>query len=290
MGSGAETSGTTMTAMPYFDEIFARLGRPESAELVDAFGARHVHWGYYADASSTDHSVQGLQTAAEAMTRRVTDAAQILPGQRVLDAGCGFGGTLASLNERVTPLSLTGLNIDSRQVERAQSLVRAEPGNAVDFVVGDACRMPFARTTFDRVLAVECIFHFPSRWAFFREAGRVLKPGGRLTLCDFVPYGPSLPLLAPQVATHGASIASFYGHSNPVPCTLTAYRALARLSGFRLDFDEDVTAHTLPTYSVVRGLTARLGHTQGERATELCERFARRGLIRYRILSFLRLS
>jgi hypothetical protein len=75
-----------------------------------------------------------------------------------------------------------------------------------------------------------------------------------------------------------------------VPCTLTAYRALARLSGFRLDFDEDVTAHTLPTYGAVRRLTAKLGHAPGERATELCERFARSGLIRYRILSFSRAS
>ena len=148
--------------------------------------------------------------------------------------------------------------------------------------------MPFARRSFDRVLAVECIFHFPSRWAFFREAARVLKPGGRLTLCDFVPYGPQLPLLVPQVAAHGASIAGFYGHSNPVPCTLTGYRALARLTGFRLDFDEDVTEHTLPTYAVVRRLTAKLGHEPGERATEHCERFARSGMIRYRILSFSR--
>jgi ubiquinone/menaquinone biosynthesis C-methylase UbiE len=279
-----------MSAMPYFDEIFARLEQPGSTELVDAFGARHVHWGYYADPSSTDDSVAGLQVAAEAMTRRLCDAANIRAGQQVLDVGCGFGGTIASLNERFSPLALTGLNIDPRQVERARTLVQAQPGNSVDFAEGDACRMPFAAASFERVLAVECIFHFPSRYRFFREASRVLKPGGRLTLCDFVPHGPTLPLLVPQFVAHGATIASFYGRSNPVPCTRAAYAALARITGFRLDFDEDVTRHTLPTYPVVRRLTRTLGHQPGERATAHTERFARSGLIRYRILSFERVG
>src|SRR5438034_5931485 len=43
----------------------------------------------------------------------------------------------------------------------------------------DACALPFPDASFDRVLAVECIFHFPSRLRFLKEAARVLKPGGR---------------------------------------------------------------------------------------------------------------
>ena len=113
---------------------------------------------------------------------------------RVLDAGCGFGGTLACLQDRVERLDLTGLNIDPRQLQRAQKLVQPRPGSSLRFVAGDACALPFADASFDRVLAVECIFHFPSRAAFLAEVRRVLRPGGVLVLSDFVPASAWVPV------------------------------------------------------------------------------------------------
>jgi ubiquinone/menaquinone biosynthesis C-methylase UbiE len=274
--------------MPYFDQVFQRLSAG-GGEIVTALGTRHAHWGDYAEPKATDDSLQAFCTATEALTRRVCDAGgPIEPGSRVLDVGCGFGGTVASINERVTRTELVGLNIDDRQVARARELVQARSENQVSFVHGDACDLPFEAASFDRVLAVECIFHFPSRTRFFAEAARVLRPGGRLTVCDFVPFGPTLPLLIVFVLLFGNAISKFFGHGNPAPCTKMMYGMLARKTGFRLEVDEDITRNTLPTYPALRRMLREVGLSSSERSTRYFEWTARARLIRYRVLSFVR--
>ena len=133
-------------------------------------------------------------TAAENLCRMVCDAAEIRDGMRIIDVGCGFGGTLASLNERFSDLQLVGVNIDARQLERAAELVTPQNGNSIEFVEADAARIPLPDNSFDVVLAVECVFHF-NRPGFFAETERLLDHGGTLTLSDFVPSERSLEYL-----------------------------------------------------------------------------------------------
>jgi SAM-dependent methyltransferase len=275
--------------LPYFDEILALAAASPAADLVRTLGTRHVHWGCYADAATRDDSVEGLVVAAEALTERLVALAGIADGQRVLDVGCGFGGTVAHLNESYSDMDLTGLNIDARQLERARTLVTARPGNRVTFVQGDASghNEGLADGGFDRVMAVECIFHFPSRRRFFREARRLLRPGGRLVLSDFVPYGPDIPWLMPWLLLHRREMGRFYGTVNYFPpMTAWGYGVLAKLTGFRLVVDEDITANTLPTYPVLLRIFGEVGHAPAARATEHVAYFSRVGWVRYRLLAF----
>ncbi|NJP11270.1 MAG: methyltransferase domain-containing protein [Leptolyngbyaceae cyanobacterium RU_5_1] len=271
--------------LPYFDILLEHINLGDAA-VQKTFG-RHVHWGYWENPWKADGSVDDFAAAAEQLTQRVYAAANVKEGDRVLDAGCGFGGTIASLNENFSNLNLVGLNIDPRQLERARQEVQPHGNNQIEFVEGDACQLPFADASFDVVLAVECIFHFPSRADFFHEARRVLRPGGRFAICDFVPlpvFNPIRRLLTNKVVS---AVEDTYGRVNS-ECTLADYRKLATDSGFTLTLKEDITGKTLPTYPVIRRLFEQLDKPDSAQATAEVELVSRLGLLRYLILGFTR--
>jgi cyclopropane fatty-acyl-phospholipid synthase-like methyltransferase len=276
---------------PYFDDLLARLEKGDATART-AFG-RHVHWGFWPDPQRADGTAQDYAAAAERLCRLVCDAAHIADGMRILDVGCGFGGTIASLNEGFHNLDMTGVNIDPRQLARAARTIVPQNGNRIRFVEADACALDFAPGSFDAVLAVECIFHFGSRTEFFRGAARALRPGGHLALSDFVPPPDALAALAARDPGQDEATRITYGRIN-VSCALDDYRRLAEQVGMTLTASRDVTDGTMPTYAFLQSdlrtrpdrQTARI-HA---RATSRIEIACRVGLLKYTVLAFTRRS
>ncbi|MBW2455759.1 MAG: methyltransferase domain-containing protein [Deltaproteobacteria bacterium] len=270
--------------LPYFDILLPELARGEQ-DVSTAFG-RHVHWGYWDDDHPANGSMVSFAQAAERMCRRVCDAGQAADDQQILDVGCGLGGTVASLNDRFDRLELTGLNIDQRQLDYAEQNVTARDDNRIAWVAGDACEMPFADESFDVVLAVECAFHFASRERFFREAERVLRPGGKLALCDFMPINAALPFMFTQRLLFNGYVNRVVGPTN-ISFSRDRYVQLAEAVGLQLIGEDDVTANTLPTYAVVRRVARRIGlHVlTAHLGTAGMQLVGRLGLLRYVILA-----
>jgi ubiquinone/menaquinone biosynthesis C-methylase UbiE len=113
-------------------------------------------------------------------------------GDRVLEVGPGFGATTRVL--ATMPLELTVVELEPHYCER----LRAELGDAVDVVRGDATELPFEDNRFTAVVCFTMLHHIPSRDLqdrAFAEIARVLRPGGTFAGTDSVGTGALFKLI-----------------------------------------------------------------------------------------------
>lgn len=117
------------------------------------------------------------------ITDAVLDAAAITVGDRVLDLGCGNGGTTLAAAEKVTAVgSVTAIDISAPMLERAQE--RADDAGLVNvtFVLGDASIYPFAENSFDAMVSRLGAMFFEDPEDTFRRMAPALASGGRIAL------------------------------------------------------------------------------------------------------------
>ena len=285
--------------LPYFDILLSL--RTEDAKGETDFD--FVHWGYWHDPKEFVPGIADYKKAQESMNDEVLSAAYLHDGMKVLDVGCGFGGTIKTLNENYSDMELTGVNIDPRQLEVAGELVKPRLENRVNWLEADAVDIPLPDSCFDVVLAVECIFHFPSRQRFLSEAARLLKPGGCLVVSDFCGANQvknDMDRVAPKSYVRNSFLrrkvrkwfGEGYGELGAEPGTDPPYRQMARNSGLELTLVRDITTNTLPTYDqilhFIRKVKKKTDIDTGSfiKSTYFLKWVSKLGLLRYVILAF----
>ncbi len=158
-------------------------------------------------------------------SRMIVEMAQIKPGDKVLDVGCGTGNlTLTAKAYAGESGSVNGIDASPEMIAEAQKKA-VRSGTDVIFEVGLVERLAFPDATFDAAISRLVIHHLPQdlKRRGFGEIFRVLKPGGRIFIADFRP--PANPLLA-----HLALL--FFGHQMMMKAQDQDFPSLLAEAGF----------------------------------------------------------
>lgn len=121
------------------------------------------------------------------MQRRTIELADLHPGERALDVGCGTGTLALVVQRRVGATGyVAGIDPAARQIARARAKA-ARRRLPIDFRIGVIERLPFDDQTFDVAFSTLMMHHLPAplKRQGLAEVARTLKPGGRLIIADF---------------------------------------------------------------------------------------------------------
>ena len=143
------------------------------------FWGPHIHHGLWTGDESPE-------VAQQQLTERMATLAEIKQGERLVDIGCGMGGS-SILLARELGCQVTGVTISP--VQRRWAATSAALKNTrprPQFLRADAEEISFERESIDVVWSIECTEHLFDKPTFFAKAAQWLKPGGRVAICAWL--------------------------------------------------------------------------------------------------------
>jgi tocopherol O-methyltransferase len=204
----------------------------------------HLHHGLWRTGSESP------EAAVVRLVERAAEAVDLEPRDRVCDVGCGYGAP-ARLLARRFGARVVGYTLSKQQAAVARRTDRPGPGRGPRYVLGDWLENDLPTASFDAVLAIESTEHMRAKMRFFTEAWRVLRPGGRLTVCAWtVPAS-----LRPWQRRHLIEPLSREGSLAPL-ATVEEYRSWVHGAGFDGIWTEELTEEVRRTWDVVLRRTA----------------------------------
>jgi len=149
-------------------------------KLLERLWGEHIHLGFYPSNKKIDFREAKVQFVHELVSWSGLD--KLPRGSRVLDVGCGIGGSSRILANHYG-FNVTGITISPAQVKRAIELTPNEC--TCNFKVMDALDLKFEDGAFDGIWSVEAGAHMNNKTKYAEQMLRSIRPGGYLALADW---------------------------------------------------------------------------------------------------------
>jgi 27-O-demethylrifamycin SV methyltransferase len=199
------------------------------------------HFGYFRSEN------ESVEAATRNLTALMAEKGSIGPGVLVLDVGCGIGSPACLLAERYG-CRIVGISTSRAGVEHAtRRALERRCSDRVSFHVADGMDNGFPHSSFDRVWVLESSHLMPRKEALLSECARVLRPGGRVVLCD-VMLRRDLPL-AEVLSRAQDFIHLHYAFGRAKMETLETYRGFAERAGLETTDSVDISEETFPIFA-----------------------------------------
>jgi tocopherol O-methyltransferase len=203
------------------------------ALIYSTFWGDHIHHGFFDT---------GEESAADAQVNMLSHCVALLDlrgRERVLDCGCGHGGTLLHLATQYACEGI-GLTLSPKQAKIAShNASRAGVDGMINFQIQDVARFSFPSDDFDLVWAMESTEHFPDKPKFFHDVAGTLREGGQSLVAAWT--GSMENLRVCEVAR---------AFLCPELWTGQQYRAAIEATGMRISNCEDLTAKVIRTWEI----------------------------------------
>ena len=212
--------------------------------VVGAWGKlleEDLHYGYF------HNGTEPLVGATDELTNQMLKLADLQAGMQVLDVGCGTGKAGCRMAAEYSA-SVTGISPSTECVERAQALAaKSRQLDLTHFCDGDGTAMAFDDISFDRVWVMESSHLMQDKPALLSECARVLRPGGRVILCDIILKRKLALEEVIQYRDEFLLLRDVFGRAIMEP--LRFYRQEFELQGLTVLTETDISEPTFPTFS-----------------------------------------